>query len=90
MSFPITPLGELCFVQPESIEGIVQVLDERKALRGRIVACGPGRPLADGNSAPMEVKVGDVVRLRQGNAVEAVFDQKRHWIVRESDLLCIE
>lgn len=90
MTFPITPLGELCFVQPESIEGIVQVLDERKALRGRIVACGPGRPLADGNSAPMEVKVGDVVRLRQGNAVEAVFDQKRHWIVRESDLLCIE
>lgn len=90
MSFPITPLGELCFVQPESIEGIVQVLDERKALRGRIVACGPGRPLPDGNSAPMEVKVGDVVRVKQGNAVEAVFNQQRHWIVRESDLLCIE
>lgn len=90
MSFPITPLGELCFVRPESLDELVQVLDERKSLRGIIVACGPGRPLPDGTSAPMEVEVGDIVRLKQGNAVEAVFDQQRHWIVRESDLLCVE
>lgn len=90
MKFPVTPLGEICFVEPESEGGLVQVLDERKALRGRVVACGPGRPLPDGSSVPMEVKVGDIVRVKQGNAVEAIFTQRRTWIVRESDLLCVE
>lgn len=84
------PLGEICFIEPEALDGMVQVLDERKALRGRIIACGPGRPLPDGSAAPMEVKVGDIVRVKQGNAIEAVFTQKRTWIVRESDLLCVE
>lgn len=87
---PIIPLGEICFIEPESLDGLVQTLDARKALRGRVVACGPGRPLTDGSAVPMEVKVGDVVRLKQGNAIEAIFTQKRTWIVRESDLLCVE
>lgn len=86
----MTPLGEICFVEPESADGLVKTLDPAKALRGRVVACGPGRPLPDGSSVPMQVKVGDVVRLKQGNAIEAVFTQKRTWIVRESDLLCVE
>lgn len=90
MKFPITPLGELCFIEPESMDGLVQTLDASNALRGRIVAKGPGRPMPDGSSAPMDVKVGDYVRIKQGNAVEAVFGQKKHWIVRESDLLCVE
>lgn len=90
MKFPVTPLGELCFIAPESMDGLIQTLDPAKALRGRIVAMGPGRPMPDGSAAPMSVQVGDVVRIKQGNAVEAVFDQKQHWIVRESDLLAVE
>ena len=90
MKFPVTPLGELCFIQPESVDGLVQTLDPAKALRGRVVAAGPGRPLPDGTSAPMQVRVGDVVHVKQGQAVESIFGQKRHWIVRESDLLCVE
>lgn len=90
MKFPVTPLGELCFIAPESLDGLIQTLDPGKSFRGRIVAAGPGRPLPDGSSAPMAVRVGDVVRIKQGNAVEAVFENKRHWIVRESDLLAVE
>lgn len=90
MRFPVTPLGELCFIAPESLDGLIQTLDPGKSFRGRIVAAGPGRPMPDGSSAPMQVRVGDVVRIKQGNAVEAVFDQKMHWIVRESDLLAVE
>lgn len=90
MKFPVTPLGELCFIAPESLDGLIQTLDPGKSFRGRIVAAGPGRPMPDGSSAPMQVRVGDVVRIKQGNAVEAVFDQKMHWIVRESDLLAVE
>lgn len=90
MKFPVTPLGELCFIAPESLDGLIQTLDPGKSFRGRIVAAGPGRPLPDGSSAPMAVCVGDVVRIKQGNAVEAVFENKRHWIVRESDLLAVE
>lgn len=84
------PLGDLCFIEPEAEASAIHILDERKALRGRVVACGPGRPLSDGSAVPMEVKVGDIVRLKQGNAIEAIFTQKRMWIVREADLLCVE
>lgn len=90
MKFPVTPLGELCFIAPESLDGLIQTLDPGKSFRGRIVAAGPGRPMPDGSAAPMDVKVGDVVRIKQGNAVEGIFDQKMHWIVRESDLLAVE
>lgn len=89
MKYP-TPLGELCVIAPESLDGLVQTLDPRKAFRGRIMAAGPGRPLPDGSSAPMEVRVGDVVRIRQGNAVEGIYSGIRIWIVRESDLLAVE
>jgi co-chaperonin GroES (HSP10) len=90
MRFPVTPLGELCFIEPEAQARTIHILDERQALRGRVIARGPGRPMPDGSSAPMSVRVGDMVRIKQGNAVEAFFDQKRHWIVRESDLLAVE
>jgi co-chaperonin GroES (HSP10) len=90
VKFPVTPLGELCFIAPESLDGLIQTLDPGKSFRGRIVAAGPGRPMPDGSAAPMDVKVGDVVRIKQGNAVEGIFDRKMHWIVRESDLLAVE
>ena len=84
------PLGEICVIEPESIDGVIQTLDARKALRGRIVACGPGRPLPDGSAIPMQVKVGDVVRIKQGNAIDGIFNQKRIWVVNESALLAVE
>lgn len=89
MNYP-TPLGELCVIRPESLDGLVQTLDPRKAFRGRIITCGPGRPLPDGSSAPMEVKAGDIVRIKQGNAIEGIYSGIRIWIVRESDLLAVE
>lgn len=89
MNYP-TPLGELCVIRPESLDGLVQTLDPRKAFRGRIITCGPGRPLPDGSSAPMEVKAGDIVRIKQGNAIEGIYSGERIWIVRESDLLAVE
>ena len=87
---PVQPIGDICFVKPEALNGIIQTLDERKALRGRIVACGPGRPLSCGGVVPMEVKVGDIVRVKQGQAIDAIFSSVRHWIVREEAILGIE
>lgn len=82
------PLGELCVIAP-CIDSPL-LLDPRIALRGRVMAAGPGRPLPDGRLAPMEVRENDVVRIKQGNAIEGIYQGKRIWIVRESDLLCIE
>lgn len=86
----MTPLGEICLIEPEAQAALLVMLDARKSLRGRVIACGPGRPLPDGSCVPMEVKVGDFVRVKQGQAIEAVLANQRTWIVRESDLLCVE
>jgi co-chaperonin GroES (HSP10) len=38
----------------------------------------------------MECGVGDVVRLKPANAIEAVFGQQHVWVVREEDVLAVE
>lgn len=86
----IKPIGDLCVIAPESESGRVQLIDARTSLRGRIIACGPGLPLSNGDILPMEVREGDIVRIKRGNAIESIFEQKRHWIVKESDILAVE
>lgn len=81
MSFPVSPIDNLVFVAPEAQSGLVEIPDARRALRGRVLAAGP---------KVSEVKVNDMVRLALGKAIEAVFDQRRVWITRESELLAVE
>jgi co-chaperonin GroES (HSP10) len=90
-SFPIEPLGDLVFIVPESEDGLkIASIDARTSLRGRVVAVGPGLPLPEGGYLPCDVKVGDIVRLSPGRTIEAVFNQQRTWITRESTLLAVE
>jgi co-chaperonin GroES (HSP10) len=89
-TFPVSPIDDLVFVSPELSNAIVQQLDPRVALRGRVLAVGPGRRTSDGVLVEPDVKVGDVVRLAPGKAIEAVFDQRRVWVSRERELLAVE
>jgi co-chaperonin GroES (HSP10) len=91
VSFPVKPIGSLLFVEPLQIESTVAVvIDPRKSWRGKVLAVGPGAPLPDGSTLPMECKVGDTVRLKPANAIEAVFGQQHVWVVREEDVLAVE
>lgn len=86
---PIQPIGDLLFVEPEANTSRI-ITDPRASWRGKVVAAGPGAPLPDGTLVPMEVGVGDYVRLKPTNAIESVFNQTRVWIVKESDVLAVE
>ena len=88
---PIQPIGDLLFVEPAQLEASkIVIVNPRSAWRGKVVAAGPGAPLPDGTLVPMEVGVGDYVRLKPTNAIESVWNQTRVWIVREADVLAVE
>lgn len=87
--FPVEPLGALLFVEPAQASKI-QLVDPRKAWRGKVLAAGPGEPLPEGGSRPMSVAVGDVVYLHPSRAIEGVFNQTRVWITDEKNVLAME
>jgi co-chaperonin GroES (HSP10) len=89
MSLPIQPIGDLLFVEPAGEVSRI-VVDPRASWRGKVVAAGPGRPLPSGGCIPLEVKVGDMVRLKPTNAIESVWGQTPIWIVKEEDVLAVE
>jgi co-chaperonin GroES (HSP10) len=91
MSFPLSPIGDLLFIEPMQVESTVAVVrDPRASLRGKVLAAGPGSPRTDGTCDPMEVKAGDIVRLKLSQAIDAVFGQQKVWVVKESDVLAVE
>jgi co-chaperonin GroES (HSP10) len=92
MSFPVTPIGSLLFIEPLKIESetVVVLIDPRKSWRGKVLAAGPGAPLPDGSATPMECKVGDIVYLSPTQAIDAVFGQTPVWVVRDEDVLAVE
>lgn len=88
---PVEPIGDLLFVEPAQLEaGKIVIIDPRSSWRGKVVAAGPGAPLPDGSVVPMEVGVGDIIRLKPTNAIESVWNQTRIWMVREADVLAVE
>lgn len=92
MSFPVQPIGSLLFIEPLKIESetVVVLINPRVSWRGKVLAAGPGAPRADGTAEPMECKVGDIVRLKPANAIDAVFGQTPVWVVRDEDVLAVE
>lgn len=86
---PIQPIGDLLFVEPAQTASLI-VTDPRASWRGKVVAAGPGAPKPDGSAVPMEVGVGDFIRLKPTQAIESVWNQTRIWIVKEADVLAVE
>lgn len=86
----ITPIEDIVVVAPALARTAIEMLDPRSCLRGRVLAIGPGRVTSEGVLIPPEVQVNDMVRLAPSKAIEAIFDQKKIWIMRERDLLAVE
>jgi chaperonin GroES len=88
--FPVEPISDIVIVMPVLGERSIEMVDLRFDLRGRVLAVGPGRVTSEGVLIPPDVKVNDTVRLAPAKAIEAVFDSKRVWVTRESELLAVE
>jgi chaperonin GroES len=89
------PIGDRVFVKRDDAEEVSKggiIIPDRakeKALRGTVVAVGPGARNKEGTLIPMEVEVGDVVLFtRYGGAdIDAAEDDVI--AMRETDILAV-
>jgi len=90
----LKPLGNRVVVEPlkeETKGGIIlpATVDKEKAEKGKVIACGPGKFMENGQRAVMEVKVGDVVMFKKYSPDEIKVDGKEYLILEDSDIMGI-
>jgi chaperonin GroES len=94
-TFPIEPWGDRVMVERDraaaSTAGGI-VLPERgrnKPARGTVLAVGPGRRIADGSHAPVQVKAGDTIAFLDHAGDEFKLDGRRVLLMSEADVLAV-
>jgi len=63
--------------------------DKEKSEKGKVIACGPGKLMDNGQRAPMDVKVGDTVMFKKYSPDEVKVEGKEYLILEESDIMGI-
>jgi chaperonin GroES len=69
-------------VLPDSVQ-------DKKGLRGEIVAVGEGKLLDNGTVRPLAIKVGDKVAYAEYSGRAIRFDDVEYQIVKEEDILAV-
>ena len=91
----LRPLGDHILVRPGEAEQVTAsglVLPDtaqKKPREGEVLAVGPGKLLDNGQRAPMEVSVGDVVIYTQYGGTEITVDDEDYVILDEGSVLAI-
>lgn len=92
----LRPLSDRLIVKPGTKEektasGILlpDTMDKERPEQGSVIAVGPGRRLDDGTTAPMSVKVGDVVMFKKYSPDEVKVDGEEYLVISESDILAV-
>ena len=86
----IKPLADRVVVEPKEAEtktasGLyIPDTAKEKPQQGTVIAVGPGT-----KDVEMEVKVGDVVLYGKYAGTEVSFEDKKHLIMKQSDILAI-
>lgn len=92
----LRPLGDRIVVKPSKEEevtrgGIVLPDTARKRPReGEVIAVGSGKLLENGERAPLEVKVGDVVVYSEYGGTEVTINGTDYIILDEGSVLAIK
>ncbi len=60
-----------------------------KPIRGEIIAIGRGRVLDNGDTRPLDVKVGDKVLIGKYAGTEVKIDGKELVVMREDDIMAV-
>lgn len=95
MSINLRPLADRLVVEPieeqeTTPSGIVlPETAKEKPQKGKVLAAGPGRPLDNGERAPLEVKVGDTVIFAKYAGTEFKQGDKKYLILSEKDILAV-
>lgn len=91
----LKPLGDRLLVEPIEQEettasGIVLPdTAKEKPMQGKVLAAGPGARKDDGSRTPMDVSKGDVVLYAKYAGTEVKIGDKKHLILKETDVLAI-
>lgn len=91
----LKPLGDRLLVEPIEQEettasGIVlPETAKEKPMQGKVLAVGPGARKDDGSRSKMDVSEGDVVLYAKYAGTEVKLGDKKHLILKETDVLAI-
>ncbi len=91
----LKPLGDRLLVEPIEQEettasGIVlPETAKEKPMQGKVLAVGPGARKDDGSRSQMDVSEGDVVLYAKYAGTEVKLGDKKHLILKETDVLAI-
>jgi len=95
MTMKIKPLDDRvlvkqCDAESKTAGGIVLPDSaQEKPQRGKVISCGPGKMLDNGERAAMSVKKGDEVFYGKYAGSEVDIDQEKYYILRESEILAV-
>ena len=65
-------------------------IDKEKPETGEVIAVGAGRMLDNGQTAPMNVKVGDKVLFKKYSPDEIKIDGEKYLVISEKEIIAIE
>ena len=92
----LRPLGDHILVKPGEAEQmttsglVLPDTAQKKPREGEVLAVGPGRRFDNGQRAPMEVSVGDVVIYTQYGGTEVTVDGEDYVILDEGSVLAVK
>ena len=92
----IKPIHDKVVVKPivkdeVTKSGIVlpDTIDQERPEEGKVIAIGAGRILDNGQTAPMSVKVDDVVMFKKYSPDEIKIDGEDYLVISEGDIMAI-
>jgi len=68
---------------------IPETAREERAIKGKVIAVGPGKLNEKGERAPLTIKEGQTVIFKKYSPDEIKIDDKEYYFVREDDVLAI-
>jgi len=92
----LKPMNDYLLIEPikedEVTKGgivIPETAREERAIKGKVIAVGPGKLNEKGERVPMTIKEGQTVIFKKYAPDEIKIDNKEYYFVREDDVLAI-
>mgnify|MGYP000580124871 FL=1 len=92
----VKPLSDYVLVEPIKQEEITkggvlipETAREDRAIRGKVIAVGPGKLNDKGERIPLSVKEGQIVIFKKYAPDEIKIDDKEYYFIREDDIMAI-
>jgi chaperonin GroES len=92
----IKPLNDYVLVEPikqeEVTKGGIIIPDtarEERAIKGKVIAVGPGKVNDQGERTPLNIKEGQIILFKKYAPDEIKIDDKEYYFIREDDIMAI-